>query len=80
MSYKNNLDPIDALSNAIIIQAAKDYRAACVKLKNPRSRNREEFERVRSECLRFFNSQWFTYLTRVEPEYLIERLDEEVMA
>lgn len=80
MSKKNDLDPLEALSNAIIIQATKDYRSACVKLKNPRSRNRVESERVKSECLRFFNSQWFTVLTKVEPEYLIQRLDEEVMA
>ena len=35
---------------------------------------------MKEECLRFFRSQWFTQLTRMEPEFLIRRLGEEVTA
>lgn len=82
MSYKNDLDPYEALANGIIIQAVKDYRWACKRLKNPRCRNtkRQEAELMKDDCLRFFRSQWFGALTEVEPEYLIRKLDEEVGA
>lgn len=79
MSYKNDLDPYEALANGIILQAVIDYRAACKKLKNPRYRRnkRQEAQMMKYDCLRFFRSQWFGQLTEVEPEYLIRKLDEE---
>lgn len=81
MKYKGGgEDPLESLANGIIIQAAKDYRSACVRIRSPRSRKKDEAERMKEECLRFFRSQWFTQLTRMEPEFLIRRLDEEVTA
>lgn len=76
----DGLDPYQALANGIIIQAAKDYRWACKKLKNPRCHKRREAEMMKDDCLRFFRSQWFGELTEVEPEYLIRKLNEEVGA
>lgn len=82
MSYRNDLDPYEALANGIIIQAVKDYRWACKRLKNPRCQRskRQEAEMMKDDCLRFFRSQWFGQLTEVEPEYLIRKLNEEADA
>ena len=64
------------LANAIIIQAAKDYRAALRRQRrNPDS---EAARRVISEVERFFRSEWFNCLTDVKGEYLIERIRKEV--
>lgn len=56
--------PHSALANAIIIQAAKDYR-------------RTHFPQVRSEIKRFFRSEWFTVLTDVDGETIIRKLEQE---
>lgn len=56
------------LTVAIIIQAVKDYRRAL-----------EMSERGRkSECVRFFRSDWFKVLTTMDSEFLIRKLKEEV--
>lgn len=63
------------LSNAIILQAVRDYRTAlkCLKL-NPNNRkalsDKEEIER-------FFRSKWYSTLTSVDGEMLIRSLSEE---
>ena len=67
--------PYERLADAIVIQAAKDYRKANMKL--ARSRNNKEAQRIHDECLRFIRSEWFGILTRLEPELLIEKLDKE---
>lgn len=72
----NNINPYDNLANAIIVQAAKDYKDAVKKLK--RGRKNSEAERIRNECLRFFRSEWFNTLTEIDPEFLISKLNEEV--
>ena len=64
------------LANAIILQAAKDYRMAlkCLKAKNRTAlADKDEIER-------FFRSQWFTVLTSVDGEMLIRSLTMEVDA
>lgn len=71
----NNLNPYDELANAIVLQAAKDYRDANKKLS--KGRRNQEAERVKNDCLRFFRSQWFSVLTEIDVEFLIRRLDEE---
>ena len=68
--------PYQNLANAIVLQAARDYRSALQRLrKNPHNREAKE---EKESLLRFFHSRWFTCLTDVNPEYLIERLDKEV--
>lgn len=64
-SYEN-------LANAIIIQAAKDYQKALRQLRrNPYYASAAYTKR---EVEQFFRSQWFHFLTNVDPEYLIEEL------
>ena len=56
--------PYENLANAIILQATKDYRDA------KRKHDQQEI----SFITKFFRSQWFTQLTKVDPEYILERL------
>ena len=78
MAGNKNLaeDSYERLTNAIILQAASDYRVALKKIK-ARPKNREAIdEALRIE--RFFRSDWYQALTSVDGEYLIERLQDEV--
>lgn len=66
-----------ALANAIIEQAVKDYRDALSRLKrHPDSRAAME---EAMEIERFFHSQWFGVLTQIDPDYLIKRLRKEAV-
>ena len=63
------------LANAIILQAVKDYRMALKSLKaNPRNRTAMA---DKDEIERFFRSDWFSVLTRVDGEMLIRSLQME---
>ena len=65
----------EELANAIIIQAAKDYRSALKRLKkNPENKKAATMKR---ECERFFHSPWYTMLTDVNPNYILNRIREE---
>ena len=66
------------LANAIIIQAAKDYKKALRRLKKfPRDK---EVRHTKRDCERFFRSGWFERLTDLNGEVLIRKLNEEVYA
>lgn len=65
-----------ALANAIIIQAAKDYKAQLRSLK--RHPNSYAARMNAKELESFFRSRWFSILTDVNGEYLIKKLREEV--
>ena len=74
---KNDGDPYENLANAIIVQAASDYRTALKKLKrNPK--NKDAMAEA-MECERFFRSDWYEHLTSVDGEYLINKLRQEVV-
>ncbi len=69
-------DPYEELINAIVTQAAHDYIKALKQLKgNPRYwaalQKKKEIER-------FFLSDWYGMLTKVDPEYLLEQLRKTV--
>ena len=66
------------LANAIILQAAKDYRKALRTLSlNPHNRSAQyECRSIES----FFHSGWFGLLTHLDPELLISKLKAEVAA
>ena len=65
----------EALANAIVWQAAKDYRAALNELrKHPDSK---AALLVARRLERFFRSGWYSILTDVDPVYLIRRLRKE---
>ena len=56
------------LANAIILQAVKDYRKA---LKHDERGRKREIER-------FFRSEYFTVLTNISGEMMIQKLRAEV--
>ena len=64
-----------ALANAVVELAAKDYMKALRALKrNPKSKAAaDEVETIE----RFFRSSLFSLYTSLDPEYLIRRLREE---
>lgn len=68
----NEDDPWESLANAVIVQAARDYRLAI------KSQNRSVTAgRTVKECEKFFRSQYFTILSAMDPEYLIDRIRQE---
>lgn len=58
------MKPYENLANAIILQAAKDYRLT-------------DDEQQLQEIERFFRSGWFGVLSKVDPEFLIKELWKE---
>ena len=63
-------DPYRTLANAIIVQAAKDYRKALRQLRrNPRY---ETARNEKNDVERFFHSEWFNFLTDADPDYLLD--------
>lgn len=80
MSAKNRADvlgitPKEILSKAIIVQAAEDYqRMRKILDLNPCNKAAQK-ERKNIEA--FFRSETFAALTRLNPEQLINRLNEE---
>ena len=70
------MDPFERLANAIIIQAAADYRLALKQLRqNPLF---QPAIRMSYEVERFFRSDWFSILTRINGIELLARLKTEV--
>lgn len=68
-------DPYENLANAIILQAAKDYRKALGTLKNnPKS---YAARRLKKEVEKFFLSSWFVELTDLDGEVLMQDLRKE---
>ena len=66
-----------ALANAIIINAVKEYLAALRRLK--RHPNNPAISNKIQELERFFHSEWYELLTNVNPDYLIGRLRKQVI-
>ena len=65
-------EPYKNLANAIIVQAAKDYRKALRQLKrNPKY---DAAKNTKNEVERFFHSEWFRFLTDADPDYLLDRI------
>ena len=75
MVRKNDLDPYESLSNAIVAQAATDYRTAMRALQN-NPESKIALSEVR-DIRKFFRSGWYSLLTSIDGEYLIEKLNEE---
>lgn len=59
-----SINRYEALADAIILQAVKDYRKA---LKGDVRGRQREIEQ-------FFHSEWFTVLTEANPDGIIQRL------
>ena len=66
----------EALANAIITQAAKDFRAAYKRMKRFPNDGRAQ-EEVR-EITKFFCSQWFEMLSDVDGPTLLKKMKDEI--
>ena len=64
---------VENLSNAIILQAVKDYRIALA----GGSVNGRDSKSVIAECERFFQSEWFNNLTKIDSKYLMANIRKE---
>ena len=70
------MDQFEGLANAIIIRAVIDYRLALKQLRqNPLF---QPAIRMSYEVERFFRSDWFSILTRINGIELLARLKTEV--
>ena len=70
------MDSYERLANAIVLQAAKDYRTALKRVAR-RPKDRDGLA-TKNECERFFRSGWFGFLTGIDPEMLMRKLQMEV--
>jgi len=71
------MDAFEKLANAIILQAVKDYRFALKRLaKHPRNGS-ALYTKREVEC--FFHSGLSNVLTSLNPDMLIQQLQEEVV-
>jgi len=75
MTRETSITPEEALANAIIIQAADDYRTSIRNLKiNPR--HKESLQMLQG-CEDFFRSEWYQILTKVDGEMIMRKIREE---
>ena len=71
----DNLAPEQRLANAIIVQAAEDYRTCIRNLKiNPRHK---ESLAMLQDCEDFFRSDWYQMLTKLDGEMIMQKIREE---
>ena len=66
-----NLSPYEALGNAVVLQAVKDYRDAVHKL------SRGKKNSTKQECERFFKSPYFNVFTQLDGKALLSQLEKE---
>ena len=66
-----SVDPYEDLANGIILQAVADYR---------RLWDRDINDKDKQKIIRFFRSQWFVILTRINADWLIDVLEKEANA
>ena len=76
-NYKNLADdPYERLANAIVLQAADDYRKTLKTVKrNPHNRGAID---EALEIEKFFRSDWYSTLTNVDGVFLIRKLQDEI--
>ena len=76
--YLTSQEAYEALANAIVIQAVKDYRKVLIRLqKHPR--NSMALGEKKS-LLNFFKSNYFSILTNIDSGRLISRVEREVLS
>lgn len=75
MTRETSLSPEQMLANAIIVQAADDYRVSLRRLKL--NRMNREYLQMKKECEDFFLSQWFEVLTNVDGKMIMNRIQKE---
>lgn len=70
-----NLSPYEALGNAVVLQAVKDYRDAVHKLS--RGKKNTIADSTKQECERFFKSPYFNVFTQLDGKALLSQLEKE---
>lgn len=75
MTREKTISPEEALANAIIIQAAEDYRVSLRRLKL--NRMSREYQMMKDDCERFFQSDWFEVLTKADGKMIMNRIQKE---
>ena len=75
MARETPIPPEQMLANAIIIQAADDYRISLRRLKL--NRMNREYLRMKEDCESFFLSEWFEQLTNVDGKSIMKRIQKE---
>ena len=75
MARETPIPPEQMLANAIIIQAADDYRVALRRLML--NRMSREYMRVKEDCESFFQSEWFEVLTNLDGKTIMNRIQKE---
>ena len=70
------ISPYEALGNAVVLQAVKDYRDAVNKLHRGKKNISAEF--TKQECEKFFESQYFNEFTNLDGKALLSNLQKEV--
>ena len=73
-----NLSPYEALGNAVVLQAVKDYRDAVQKLS--RRKKNTIAESMKQECEIFFQSPYFNVFTQLDGKVILSQLEKEVSA
>ena len=69
------IDTYESLSNAIVMHAVRDYRAARHKLK--KNHKKAEARAMMEDCESFFLSDWFETLTNVHGKIILKKLQQE---
>ncbi len=69
------MSPYESLANAIVLEAVEDYRKALNIFSFNQNKSSAAYE-IRS-IESFFRSGYFGILTKLDPEMLIKRLNEE---
>lgn len=74
-----DMDGYQRLANAIIEQAAKDYRndSYILRTKAPKSKVYKKAVSDLKRIEQFFRSDWFKELTNIDGEWLLGKLQEE---
>lgn len=76
MSATSNMDSYQALGNAVVLQAVKDYRDAVKKLS--RGKKNSAAEDTKRECERYFRSGHFNIFSSLDGKALLSMLQKEV--
>lgn len=74
--YQND-EAYEKLGNAIVLQAVKDYRAACKSLRS--SPGNIVAKTTVREVERFFHSELFSVITELDPDMLLIKLKQEAV-
>ena len=71
---RESLDGYQLLANAIVTDAARDYKRTLRAAK----RGDDYFPSHLRSLKRFFRSSWYRMLTKVDAEYIMSRIEQEV--